>query len=133
MPPAFSAGSSKKVPPALRRSRSVQTSRSTRMRPWGDLPSKAALPVPRRVYTFAGFDEYYTRDQMRDIWDARGESDRAAIEALQADARRYRKMRDSAAFQNRDGPGLYWYLPRWDHNLPIGERLDAAIDAARRA
>ena len=52
------------------------------------------------------------------------------VEAVERDAARYRRMRGSAAFQDRNGPGLYWYLPRWNRDLPIGERLDAAIDAA---
>lgn len=47
---------------------------------------------------------------------------------LRQDAERYRHMRKSAAFQDRNGPGLYWYLPRWNRDLPLGERLDAAID-----
>lgn len=49
--------------------------------------------------------------------------------ALRKDAERYRYMRANAAFQDRNGPGLYWYLPRCDRALPIGERLDRAIDA----
>jgi len=46
------------------------------------------------------------------------------------DAARYRHMRNNATFQNRNGPGLYWYLPRWDRELDVGDRLDNAIDAA---
>jgi hypothetical protein len=49
---------------------------------------------------------------------------------LRKDAARYRHMRNNSTFQNRNGPGLYWYLPRYDRNLPLGDRLDAAIDAA---
>lgn len=52
------------------------------------------------------------------------------LEAAKKDAERYRHMRGTASFQDRNGPGLYWYLPRTDYGLPIGERLDAAIDAA---
>jgi len=52
---------------------------------------------------------------------------------LARDGLRYRHMRSSAEFQDRNGPGLYWYLPRWDRKLPLGERLDAAIDEARHA
>jgi len=55
---------------------------------------------------------------------------RAEAKALRKDAERYRHMRKSAAFEWRNGPGLYWYLPRWDREKPNGERLDAAIDAA---
>ena len=47
----------------------------------------------------------------------------------QRDAERYRHMRCNATFQDQNGPGLYWYLPRWNRDLPIGERLDASIDA----
>jgi hypothetical protein len=49
---------------------------------------------------------------------------------LLRDALRYRYMRSNAAFQDRNGPGLYWYLPRFNRDLPLGERLDAAIDDA---
>jgi len=51
-------------------------------------------------------------------------------EGMVRDAKRYRYMRSTAIFQDRNGPGLYWYLPRWNRDLPIGERIDAAIDAA---
>jgi hypothetical protein len=37
-------------------------------------------------------------------------------------------MRSHAIFQDRNGPGIYWYLPRWERDLPIGERLDKAIN-----
>ena len=49
-------------------------------------------------------------------------------ELMLAEAR-YQRMRNNAEFQDRNGPGLYWYLPRWNRNLPLGERLDAALDA----
>ena len=52
------------------------------------------------------------------------------VAALEAGAKRYQHMRENAAFQDRNGPGVYWYLPRWNRELPVGERLDAAIDAA---
>lgn len=48
------------------------------------------------------------------------------------DAARYRHMRDSATFRCRNGPGLYWYLPRHMKG-DSAERLDEAIDEARRA
>ena len=54
------------------------------------------------------------------------------VDECQKDADRYRHMRGNAAFQNRNGPGLYWYLPRFNQELPVGERLDAAIDAAMK-
>ena len=50
------------------------------------------------------------------------------LKHLNEDARRYRFMRRSAIFQDRNGPGLYWHLPRTDWNLPLGDRLDKAID-----
>ena len=62
--------------------------------------------------------------------DKRIESLQAQVAALEAGAKRYQHMRENAAFQDRNGPGVYWYLPRWNRELPVGERLDAAIDAA---
>ena len=54
---------------------------------------------------------------------------------LAKDAARYRHMRDNAAFQNRNGPGLYWYLPRTPdiRGLSEGEALDVNIDANMKA
>ena len=51
------------------------------------------------------------------------------------DAERYRHMRNNAHFQSRNGPGLYWYLPRFSDGKvrDEGEQLDEAIDAAIRA
>lgn len=57
------------------------------------------------------------------------EAERRLAEVGQG-ARRYRHMRSSAQFQDRNGPGIYWYLPRWDRERPLGERLDASIAAA---
>ena len=51
------------------------------------------------------------------------------LEQAERDAKRYRYMRSNNTFQDRSGPGLYWYLPRWDRDLPVGDRLDNAIDA----
>lgn len=48
---------------------------------------------------------------------------------LKRDARRYQHMRASASSQWRNGPGLYWYLPRYIQGN-LGEQLDQAIDAA---
>lgn len=60
----------------------------------------------------------------------------AAIEQLQAenaelrkDAERYRYMRRSATSKYRNGPGLYWHLPRYMQGSKA-EQLDASIDAA---
>ena len=52
------------------------------------------------------------------------------IKELERDAARYRHMRSNATFQDRNGPGLYWYLPRWNRDLELGVRLDYAIDRA---
>jgi hypothetical protein len=57
----------------------------------------------------------------------------AELEELRRDAERYRHMRSKATFEDRNGPGLYWYLPRWDRGLTEGERLDRAINAQLKA
>ena len=54
----------------------------------------------------------------------------AEDEAKRQDADRYRYMRSHTRYEYRNGPGIYWYLPRWDNELPDSERLDKAIDAA---
>ena len=53
----------------------------------------------------------------------------ARLAEAERDAARYRYMRGNASFRDRNGPGLYWYLPRF---LPGGsaEQLDASIDAS---
>ena len=56
---------------------------------------------------------------------------RAEVAGLREDAERYRHMRNNSQFQSRNGPGLYWYLPRGLQG-DDGEQLDAAIDAARK-
>ena len=56
---------------------------------------------------------------------------RAEVAGLREDAERYRHMRNNSQFQSRNGPGLYWYLPRYGRG-DEGEQLDAAIDAARK-
>lgn len=57
---------------------------------------------------------------------------RADLERPEADdardAARYRHMRNNATFRDCNGPGLYWYLPRFMEG-GSAERLDAAIDA----
>ena len=50
---------------------------------------------------------------------------------LMKDAKRYRHMRNNAAFRDKNGPGLYWYLPRFLSG-GAAEQLDAAIDANLR-
>lgn len=57
---------------------------------------------------------------------------RAEVAGLREDAGRYRHMRNNSQFQSRNGPGLYWYLPRGLQGEE-GEQLDAAIDAALAA
>lgn len=57
---------------------------------------------------------------------------RAEVAGLREDAERYRHMRNNSQFQSRNGPGLYWYLPRYGRG-DEGEQLDAAIDAALAA
>jgi hypothetical protein len=51
---------------------------------------------------------------------------------VEKNAARYQYMRNSAAFQDRNGPGLYWYLPRYMTGS-AAERLDVVIDAAIEA
>ncbi len=51
------------------------------------------------------------------------------VERLRKDAMRYRHMRDTAVFRDRNGPGLYWYLPRFLRGS-APEQLDESIDAA---
>jgi hypothetical protein len=49
----------------------------------------------------------------------------------QRDALRYRYMRSNSGFQHRNGPGLYWYLPRTPElrGLTPDQTLDVIIDA----
>jgi len=59
-------------------------------------------------------------------------ADKVLVElaASQVDAERYRKLRRNASFQWRNGPGLYWYLPRYyGTDMTAGERLDNSLDA----
>lgn len=49
------------------------------------------------------------------------------LEKLQKDAARYKWMRSNSAFLDRNGPGLYWYLPRFLSG-DNGEMLDQNID-----
>lgn len=53
------------------------------------------------------------------------------LAAAQLDAARYRWLRDKSQPQNRNGPGLYWYLPRFMQGTKE-EQLDAAIDNATK-
>ena len=65
---------------------------------------------------------------MRDHWI---EELRAELAAAQLDAARYRWLRDKSQPQNRNGPGLYWYVPRFLQGTKE-EQLDAAIDNAKK-
>lgn len=56
---------------------------------------------------------------------------RAELAAAQLDAARYRWLRDKSQPQNRNGPGLYWHLPRFMQGTKE-EQLDAAIDNATK-
>ena len=49
---------------------------------------------------------------------------------IEEDAKRYQWMKKKATFQNRNGPGLYWYLPRYLEG-DEGDQLDKSIDDAR--
>lgn len=52
------------------------------------------------------------------------------VKLMAKDAERYRKMRRKAQYDWRNGPGLYWYLPRdGERDLTAGERLDNSLDA----
>ena len=72
----------------------------------------------------------YVKASDYDDLRARLEQAEARCKELEQDAKRYRHLRSNAALQYRNGPGIYWYLPRWDRELPDGDRLDNAIDAA---
>ena len=63
------------------------------------------------------------------------QAEREACANDKLDAERYRHMRNNAQFQSRNGPGLYWYLPRFGDGKvrDEGKQLDDAIDAAIRA
>ena len=74
------------------------------------------------------------RNDLQDKCNNFAEKCRAAIaecDEVTKDAMRYRHMRTNGKFQDRNGPGIYWYLPHFDRGLPIGRRLDSAIDADR--
>lgn len=62
------------------------------------------------------------------------QAEREACASDKIDAERYRHMRNNAQFQSRNGPGLYWYLPRFRYGKvhDEGKQLDDAIDAAIR-
>jgi seryl-tRNA synthetase len=51
------------------------------------------------------------------------------LRRMAKDAERYRHMRGNATFRDMNGPGLYWYLPRFMRG-DEAERLDQAIDEA---
>ena len=52
----------------------------------------------------------------------------------QQDAERYSYLRSHAVYEYRNGPGLYWYLPRGRYlGINSAEALDDSIDAALSA
>lgn len=52
------------------------------------------------------------------------------VARMARDAERYRKLRRKARFEWRNGPGLYWYLPRGgERGLTAADRLDDSLDA----
>jgi len=53
-------------------------------------------------------------------------------EKIEKDAARYRYLQEHARFEWRNGPGLYWYLPRGGEGSP-GDRLSASIDGSLAA
>lgn len=61
-------------------------------------------------------------------WKASRADGRISVED-KMDAARYRHMRDNARYEKRNGPGLYWYLPRGRHGRSDAEWLDDAIGA----
>ena len=54
---------------------------------------------------------------------------RVRCEKAEKDAERYRHMRNNAQFMNRNGPCLYWHLPRFYSGTPV-EQLDKCLDAS---
>jgi hypothetical protein len=75
--------------------------------------SRIVKPEPSREY---------------DVQAAHIDALEAEVESLRGDAERYKCLRDSAKDQWRNGPGLYWYLPRWESTGTPGTRLDVALD-----
>ena len=88
-------------------------------------------PGPIGLIQYAGVDMQEYAAAVSASKDAEIERLRAEVAGLREDAERYRHMRNNSQFQSRNGPGLYWYLPRYGRG-DEGEQLDAAIDAARK-
>ena len=88
-------------------------------------------PGPIGLIQYAGVDMLQYAGAVSASKDAEIERLRAEVAGLREDAERYRHMRNNSQFQSRNGPGLYWYLPRYGRG-DEGEQLDAAIDAARK-
>lgn len=76
-------------------------------------------------------------DEDRKVWNAMlnaapvAQSEDDEARKMREDAERYRYMRNNGVFRDRNGPGLYWHLPRWIHGA-AAEQLDTAIDEARK-
>ena len=88
-------------------------------------------PGPIGLIQYAGVEMLQYAGEVSAAKDAEIERLRAEVAGLREDAERYRHMRNNSQFQSRNGPGLYWYLPRYGRG-DEGEQLDAAIDAARK-
>lgn len=94
--------------------------------------------LPDRLRSHAALHQELADDEQqqwaRELLEAADEIEhlRAEVAGLREDAERYRHMRNNSQFQSRNGPGLYWYLPRGLQGEE-GEQLDAAIDAALAA
>ena len=88
-------------------------------------------PGPIGLIQYAGVEMLQYAGAVSASKDAEIERLRAEVAGLREDAERYRHMRNNSQFQSRNGPGLYWYLPRYGRG-DEGEQLDAAIDAARK-
>ena len=88
-------------------------------------------PGPIGLIQYAGVEMLQYAGEVSAAKDAEIERLRADVAGLREDAERYRHMRNNSQFQSRNGPGLYWYLPRYGRG-DEGEQLDAAIDAARK-
>jgi len=78
------------------------------------------------------FDERHPKEKGQFWWRERIRAEAAKLpEGGDArDAERYRWIRKSA-FGNTS-PGVHWNLGQWDMDIPLPERLDVAIDAARK-
>jgi len=75
---------------------------------------------------------HYTNYDVQLAWEAYSAGIAAERARTDADAERYRWLREHSKMDWRNGPGLYWYLPRHGEGTYM-EQLDAAIDALNAA